>query len=263
MLHSLLTGVGRSPTHEADFVRQPVAAAQGAQDVPDRRQHDVVDDFSALDAGLVQRIGVACEGRALTQRRQPAAVVEPSTPVPTETSGALVVREDSRRLNDVPDATVTFVEFLDFECEACAAVFPAIEQLRQTYGDRVSFVIRYFPLPSHFNSERAARAVEAAAQQGELEAMYTKMYQTQTEWGEQQESKAPLFREFAQELGLDMDAYDAAVADPATQQRVERDRQDGLALGVQGTPTFFLDGEPVQVTSAEDFLAQIDAAVND
>lgn len=139
--------------------------------------------------------------------RQPAAVVEPSTPVPTETSGALVVREDSRLLNDVPDATVTFVEFLDFECEACAAVFPAIEQLRQTYGDRVSFVIRYFPLPSHFNSERAARAVEAAAQQGELEAMYTKMYQTQTEWGEQQIPKDDLFRQYAQELGLDLEQW--------------------------------------------------------
>ena len=105
--------------------------------------------------------------------------------------------------------------------------------------------------------------IEAAAQQGRFEDMYTRMYQTQSEWGEQQDSKAPLFRQFAQDLGLDMAAYDAAVADPATQQRVEQDRQDGMALGVQGTPTFFLDGELLQPTSEGDFRAQIDAAVND
>jgi len=193
--------------------------------------------------------------------RQPAAVVEPSTPVPTETSGALVVREDSRRLNDVPDATVTFVEFLDFECEACAAVFPAIEQLRQTYGDRVSFVIRYFPLPSHFNSERAARAVEAAAQQGELEAMYTKMYQTQTEWGEQQIPKDDLFRQYAQELGLDLEQWDAAYNSEATIQFIRNDFNDGVALGVTGTPTFFLNGELISPETLDDLTTMLDQAL--
>lgn len=86
--------------------------------------------------------------------------------------GGQLVRENSHRLNDVPDSDVTFVEFLDFECEGCRAAFPMVEQLRGEYGDRVNFVIRYFPLQSHFNAERAARAVEAAAQQGQLEPMY-------------------------------------------------------------------------------------------
>lgn len=88
------------------------------------------------------------------------------------TDGGQLVRENSHRLNDVPDSDVTFVEFLDFECEGCRAAFPMVEQLRGEYGDRVNFVIRYFPLQSHFNAERAARAVEAAAQQGQLEPMY-------------------------------------------------------------------------------------------
>ena len=124
-------------------------------------------------------------------------------------------------------------------------------------------MVRYFPIDGHPNSMSAAVAVEAAAQQGRFEDMYTRMYDTQTEWSHQQESLAPVFRDFAQQLGLDMDAYDAAVADPDTRERVEQDRQDGMALGVRGTPTFFLDGEPMQLTSAEDFRAQIDAAVND
>jgi predicted DsbA family dithiol-disulfide isomerase len=99
-------------------------------------------------------------------------------------------------------------------------------------------VARYFPLPGHANALNAAVAAEAAAQQGAFEAMYQEMYETQTQWGEQQDSKATLFRSFAQELGLDMAAYDAAVADPATLERVLSDRDDGLALGVEGTPTF-------------------------
>lgn len=182
----------------------------------------------------------------------------------TETGGGVpVVREDSRVLDDAGEEAPVLVEFLDFECEACLAAYPLVEQVRQEYAGELTVVVRYFPIDGHANSMNAAVAVEAAAQQGNLEDMYTRMYQTQTQWGEQQESKAPLFRQFAQELGLDMELYDAAVADPATQERVERDRQDGFALGVQGTPTFFLDGEPLQLTSAEDFRARVDAAVND
>ncbi|WP_372510313.1 DsbA family protein [Mycolicibacterium pyrenivorans] len=108
------------------------------------------------------------------------------------------VRDNSHRLNTVLDSDVYFVEFLDFECEGCRALFPAIEQLRGEYGDRVNFVLRYFPLQSHFNAERAARAVEAAAQQGQLEAMYKKMYETQADWGEQRVPKPG----FTDEVGM-------------------------------------------------------------
>lgn len=178
-------------------------------------------------------------------------------------SAVSVVREDSHVLSDAGEGAPVLVEFLDFECESCRAAFPFVEQLRQEFAGELTFVIRYFPIPSHANAVNAAVAVDAAAQQGKIEEMYTRMYETQTEWGEQQTSKADVFRGFAQEMGLDMEAYDAAVADPATLERVEADRQDGLALGVQGTPTFFLDGELLQPASTEDFRAQVDAAVND
>lgn len=70
---------------------------------------------------------------------------------------------------------------------------------------------RYVPMPGHANAENAAVAVEAAAQQGRFEDMYDRMYETQPEWGEEQESQAAVFRGFAEEMGLDMAAYDAAV----------------------------------------------------
>ncbi|WP_116453447.1 DsbA family protein [Blastococcus litoris] len=182
-------------------------------------------------------------------------------PGTTSDGDSVVVRENSHRLSTAADGKVTLVEFLDFECESCLAAYPFVEQLREDYDGRVTFVARYFPMPGHANAENAAVAVEAAAQQGRFEDMYQRMYETQAEWGEQQESKATLFRTFAEEMGLDMDEYDSAVEDPATLERVLQDREDGLALGVEGTPTFFLNGEKVEVETTDQFIELIDAAL--
>ena len=75
-----------------------------------------------------------------------------------------VVAENSHRLDTAPDGSVVFTEFLDFECEVCAAVHPVVEELRDTHAGEVTFVTRYFPLPGHANSMNAAIAVEAAAE---------------------------------------------------------------------------------------------------
>lgn len=179
----------------------------------------------------------------------------------TDTGAVQVARDSSHRLNDPQDATVQLVEFLDFECEGCRAAYPIVEQLRNDYGDRVEFVLRYFPLSGHFNGERAARAVEAAAQQGQLEAMYRKMFETQAEWGEQRIPADDVFRGFAGDLGLDMAAFDAAYNDPATLERIRVDQRDGEALGVMGTPTFFVNGEQIPVQRSEDLRNAIDSAL--
>jgi len=176
--------------------------------------------------------------------------------------GAQVLRENSHRVDTGPADGPVLVEFLDFECESCAAAYPFVEELRTTYAGELTYVIRYFPIPSHQNSMTSALAVEAAAQQGQLEGMYQMMFDTQLQWGEKTVSQAPLFRGYAETLGLDMDAFDEAIADPATEERVSQDFDEGLELGVEGTPTFFLDGEQVEVTSLEQFTSLVDGAVN-
>lgn len=135
------------------------------------------------------------------------------------------------------------VEFLEFECRPCRATEPLLKKLKTEYGDRITFIHRYFPLPGHRNSNNAALAIEAAAQQGKYEQMVDKMFATQLQWGEQQESHAALFRTFAEELGLDMARYDTAITDDSTKNRIRQDVADGKALGVTGTPTFFLNGQ--------------------
>lgn len=179
---------------------------------------------------------------------------------PQPTSDVQLVREDSHRLTTPATEKAQLVEFLDFECEACGSMYPIMEDMKKEFGDRITIINRYFPLPSHKNSATAALAVEAAAQQGKYEQMYSKMFQTQSQWGEQQETRAPLFRTFAQELELDMTAYDAAVADEKTKERIRQDIADGKALGVTGTPTFFLNGKKLELTSEADFRQQLTEA---
>ncbi|RSN61262.1 disulfide bond formation protein DsbA [Amycolatopsis sp. WAC 04182] len=161
---------------------------------------------------------------------------------PPVVPASILVRPDSHRLSDPAGSKVTVVEFLDLECEACGAAFPGVERLRAEYGDRVTFVLRYFPIPSHQNAELAARAVEAAGKQGKLEPMYRLMFEKQPEWGDQQVSHRGTFLGFARELGLDLQAFETALDDPVTLGRVLADRTDGANIGVEGTPTFFVNG---------------------
>lgn len=174
---------------------------------------------------------------------------------------APALASDTHLLSDAGEGAVTVVEFLDFECEVCAAVYPVLEELRAEHEGQVTFAIRYFPMPGHANSTTAAVAVEAAARQGRLEEMYHRMFDTQAQWGEQQVSQADLFRTFAEDLGLDLEVYDRDVADPEVLDRVASDFEAGVALGVQGTPTIFVDDVRVELRTEADLRAAIDAAL--
>ncbi|ETT27882.1 membrane protein [Rhodococcus aetherivorans] len=177
-------------------------------------------------------------------------------------SATPVWTEEIRTLTTAADDKVQLVEFLDFECESCRALYPVIERVRAEYAGRIDLGLRYFPIPSHTNSHLAARVVEAAARQGRLEPMYRRMYDTQAQWGESSRSQEAVFRQFAQELELDMARFDRDVNDPAVAARVDRDFDAGLALGVQGTPTLFLNGvELPAMPSYEELRARIDAAL--
>ncbi|WP_242498238.1 DsbA family protein [Nocardioides glacieisoli] len=218
--------------------------------------HDQTKAALAVAAIIVAAIGGVFVSNQLQGGNEPAAAQ-----VESAIADGAIVRDDSRILGEEGSSGVTFVEFLDFECEACGAAFPIVEDLREKYAGEVTFVIRYFPLPSHFNSSRAARAVESAARQGQLEAMYSRMYETQAEWGEAGEPKDDLFRSFAEDLGLDMDQFDADYASQEVEDRVARDVADGESLGVSGTPTFYVDGELFQPETVEDFSAVLDEAL--
>ena len=211
---------------------------------------------AALVAGVLVVLLVAG-----SSDEEPASAAETVAAGTAAEPAVPVIRPDSHRLSTARDGKVTLVEFLDFECESCGALYPYMEELREQYDGRVTFAIRYFPLPGHFNGENAALAVEAAARQGALEPMYRLMFETQAEWGEARTSHAKTFEGYARRLGLDMARFRRDVADPSTAARVARDQDDGYDLGVEATPTLFLNGEPLPIESPEQLQAAIDGAL--
>ncbi|WDZ82726.1 DsbA family protein [Micromonospora cathayae] len=197
----------------------------------------------------------------------PLLVKRSDEPRPAQQTGGIVdaavlVREDSHRLSTAAAGRVTLVEFLDFECESCAAAYPAVSELLTTYGDRITFVVRYFPIPSHPNAELAARVAQAAANQGRFADMYAKLFENQTDWSHRDDPQTATFLGYARALGLDMTRFQRDLDDPATAARVAKDRTDGLAAGVTGTPTFFLNGRHLsEVRTQQDLTDAIDAAL--
>ena len=185
----------------------------------------------------------------------------PSDPETLEADDPRIVRTDSHVVQQGDDGAPVLVEFLDFECEVCAGLYPVVEDLRADYGADLTYVVRYFPLPSHPNSRQAAHAAEAAARQGQFEAMYQRLFEAQADWSHQQQDQAPVFRGYAEGLGLDLAQYDRDVASDEVAARVESDFQDALDLGLGGTPSLFLDGELIEPRTVADLEGAVDRAL--
>ncbi len=165
---------------------------------------------------------------------------------PTRTANASLVREDSPTLGAAA-APVTIVEFLDPECESCAAFAPVIKKILKEYDGKVRLVVRYMPL--HPNSLSAATFTEAAGEQGKYWEAQEMLFQKQPEWGTKhgqpitaQGNINILFKKYATELGLDSKKMDVVFAENRYGAKLERDKKDGQSLGVRQTPTIFVNG---------------------
>lgn len=178
-------------------------------------------------------------------------------------------------LSKVEGDEVTLVEFLDFQCPACASYYTNItKKLEQDYQGRITFVTRNFPLEVHPLAVPAARAAEAAAKQGKHAGMYHALYDNFDRWAVDGQSTSSdvgrataEFEEYATSLGLDLERFRADTASPEVQAVIDRDVADGTKAGVDSTPTFFLNGEefrPAGRTVADidrELRAKIDAAL--
>jgi len=212
-------------------------------------QKNALVSIAAVVGALVLIVGVAL------------AVVRPwESPAAQGASAVPVVDESTHVLDDAGEGAPVVVEFFDYECPSCGQFHPIVEDLRDRFEGEVTFAVRYFPLPGHPNAVPAALAAEAAAQQGELERMHATLFERQQEWAGTEDAAAA-FRGYAEELGLDLAAYDEAVADPATLERIQADADAGIALGVQSTPTFFVDGDMVELQRYDDVETAIEAAL--
>lgn len=168
-----------------------------------------------------------------------------------------LVKEDSQKIT-APNAKVTIVEFIDYECEACKAAHPVTKQILKEYDGKVNFVIRNFP--NHNNSLLAVNAVEAAGEQGKYWEYHDKLFEDQLDWGEKKEPQTELFIKYAQELDLDLEKFKAVLESGKYNEKANRDKQEGIEIGVNGTPTFYINGMFAgNVMNYEEFKGKIDA----
>src|SRR3954465_10585273 len=134
------------------------------------------------------------------------------------------------------DAKVNIVAFSDFQCPFCSRVVPTLQQIEKEYPKQVRVFFRHNPLPFHADAPLAAEAAVAAEQQGKFWEMHDKMFTNQ------QNIKRPDLEKYAQELGLDMGKFKAALDGNTGKGRIDGDLALGRQLNVQGTPNFFING---------------------
>ena len=153
---------------------------------------------------------------------------DPSRRYPVNTKGA-PVRGD-------PEAKVAVVEFSDFQCPFCGRAVSTLNQISQTYGNKVRIVFKHLPLSIHPKAPAAHAAAEAAHRQGKFWEMHNKIFANQAEMSPEK------YRQYAKEIGLDLKRFDRDVADAGLKQRIDADAAEAQRLGVTGTPAFFVNG---------------------
>ncbi len=135
------------------------------------------------------------------------------------------------------DAPLTLVEYGDYQCPYCGAAYPVVKRLQKKLGKRLRFVFRNFPLTeSHPYALIAAQAAEAAALQGKFWEMHDLLFEQQTSL------KPEILPLWAKKIGLNVEQFETDVKQDAVEKRIREDRQSGIHSGVNGTPTFYING---------------------
>jgi protein-disulfide isomerase len=173
---------------------------------------------------------------------------EPEAPVINVSLGTGASRGDA-------NAPVTVVEFTDFQCSACGGMYPIVEEVLKSYGPRVHFVIRNFPLTTvHPNAYNAAQAAEAAKAQGKFWEYIDLLFKNQTTLDRDS------LKKYATQVGLDRKQFDAEFDSGKYEPLVRHDIEEGEGYGIEATPTIFINGVMLTEFSGEGLRAAIDKA---
>jgi protein-disulfide isomerase len=150
---------------------------------------------------------------------------------------AVPVDEDRDHIQGPTEAPVTLVEYGDYECPYCGAAYPIVKEVQERMGERLRFVFRNFPITtSHPHAEQAAEAAEAAAAQGSFWEMHDLLYENQKRLRDSD------LHAYADQLGLDLDLFDRELTEHVHAPRVREDFMSGVRSGVNGTPSFYVNG---------------------
>jgi protein-disulfide isomerase len=145
-----------------------------------------------------------------------------------------------------PAATVTLEEFADFQCPQCAMMHPIMNEIKSTYGSRIRFIYRNYPLdiPAHDKSYDASVAAEAAGMQGKFWDMQNLLFTNQKAWTSEPTYRA-IWKDYATKIGLNIDKWETDMAGIAAKSRVDEDKKRGKAANVNSTPSLFINNVEV------------------
>jgi protein-disulfide isomerase len=147
------------------------------------------------------------------------------------------------------------VEFSDFQCPACKAFSSEVEKINQKYSDKLLIVYRNFPLPQHELSRSAAVVADAAGQQGKFWEMEKLLFENQ------ESLSVEKFASLAGELNLDMTKYNEALNDQKIKDKIQADVDYGNQIGIDATPTFYLDGIKLSLNLPSDLTREVEKIV--
>lgn len=145
-------------------------------------------------------------------------------------------------------APVTLEEFGDFECPPCGMLSPVLDKIEQDFKGRLRFVFREFPMAAHAHGFQAASAAEAAGLQGKFWEMHDRLFQERFVWPKSPDVEKQ-FTDYAADLNLDVERFRKDMSGEEVKKRIASDQKRGRALGVDRTPTLFINDQLVPVTS--------------
>ncbi|HEV7699612.1 MAG TPA: thioredoxin domain-containing protein [Pyrinomonadaceae bacterium] len=159
-------------------------------------------------------------------------------------------------------ASVTLEEFADFQCPQCAAKHPVMNEIKSMYGSRIHFIFRDYPLdiPAHDKSYEAAVAADAAGMQNKFWEMQNLLFTNQKAWTSDPNYKQ-VWKEYGTRIGLDVDKWENDMLGIASKARVDADKKRGQAIGVNSTPTLYINNVaiPFEQMTVEGLKQAIDA----
>lgn len=183
---------------------------------------------------------------ALTALMVFVAQKEPSNNAVINDPSALRANENTKGSDT---ATNVLIEYSDFQCPACASYQSILKTIAEELSDKVKIVYRHFPLESiHPNAKLAAQASEAAAIQNKFWEMHDKLFDLQSEWSNEK-NPSEKFEQYATELGLDLEKFKNDLQSDSVKNKVNEDALLAQTLRLNSTPTFFLNGKIIKISS--------------
>src|SRR5438128_3685758 len=214
------------------------------RDQPGSRRHSISPRKSEQSSGDREELTAKMSGTTTVARKRTTGktLLEPTSKETAEKYQApkleISVTPERDHIEGPVKAALTLVEYGDYQCPYCGAAYPEVKKVQKELGSELRFVFRNFPLTNiHEHAMNAAETAEAAATQGKFWPMHDFLYENQATLGDPRVALG-----YAKKLDLDGQKFEREIAQHVYQKRIKDDFMGGVRSGVNGTPTFYVNG---------------------